>query len=164
MQKRKMGTAVATITMAVAGLMVPAATAQADTGSAQGPNCNAKWPGRNGNMYAWRDLDCSGELLGFTPGNDSNWADGSGAFRGSDNDSASSVMNAGTLGGLDVVAFYRNINFAHQDGGGCLSPHELYADDLRDNFHYPVGGSMDNSISSHRWVTAGDCHPDAWIT
>lgn len=76
-------------------------------------------------------------------------------------------MNAGTLGGQDVVAFYRNINYAHQDGGICLSPHELYADDLRDNTYFPRGEVMyliENTISSHRWVTAGDCHPDAWLT
>jgi hypothetical protein len=164
---RKLGTVVAMLTLAIAGLAIPATTAQADDISPQGPNCDRQWPGPNGNMYAWRDLDCTGERLGVTPTHDLNWADGSGPFTGSDNDAASSVMNAGRT---HEVAFYRHANWDHANGGyGCLARGELYADDLRDNYFWESDSgrtnvSMHDNISSHQWVTASGCAAGSWIT
>jgi hypothetical protein len=166
---RKLGTAVAALALAVAGLAIPATTAQADDISPQGPVCD-DFPSVSGYMYAWRDLDCRGELLGYTQGDDANWADGSGAFSGSDHDAASSVMNAGVPHYLDVVAFYNNVGYDFRVGGyGCLSRGEYYADDLRDNSYRRSDGSntgvsLHDTISSHRWVNASGCHPNSWIT
>jgi hypothetical protein len=163
---RKLGTAVAALGLAVAGLATTAPAVQADEVKAQA-GCASAWPGRNGYMYAWQNVNC-GVLLGATQGNDGNWADGSGAFTGSDNDKASSVMNAGYLGGRDVVAFYRNAGHQTQYGYGCLAPGELYADWLGDNYYYDWLGSsdvpMNDSISSHLWVYASGCPSGSWIT
>jgi hypothetical protein len=150
--------------LAVAGLTVPATAAQANAPAA---GCATAWPGRNGNVYAWQDVNC-GTLLGYTALDDANWADGSGGFRGSDNDKASSVMNAGYTGGRDVVAFYHNAGQQSQYGYGCLAPGELYADWLGDNYYYDWLGSsdvsMNDSISSHLWVYASGCAGGSWIS
>jgi len=163
---RRMGTVFAALALATAGLAAPAATAQASTKAA---GCADLWPGRNGNVYAWRDVDCGGTRLGATAGNDLNWHDGSGEFTGSDGDNASSVMNAGFTGGRDVVAFYRNAGGDHTAGYGCLAPGELYADWLGDNRYFVPGTgqistTMENTISSHVWVYAAGCPSGSWIT
>ncbi|QXJ22272.1 hypothetical protein AGRA3207_003251 [Actinomadura graeca] len=164
---RKWCRAVAALVVAVAASAVPAVTARADGARPPVQGCNRAWPGRNGNMYAWADLDCQGTLLGKTAGNDTNWADGAGPFQSSDNDRASSVMNAGTLGGRDVVAFYLNVGLDFLDGYACLSPNEMFADDLRDNYFLSVPSTrktLNDNISSHYWVTKSDCAAGSWIT
>ncbi|MBC6459719.1 hypothetical protein [Actinomadura sp. HBU206391] len=160
----KMGTAVAALALAAAGLTGTATTAQAENVRAQEAGCSTAWPGRDGYVRAWKDVNCGGTLLGLTQGDDINWADGWGQFQGSDNDNASSVMNSGYLGGEDVVAFYRNAGQRYQDGFGCLAPGELYADWLGDNYYYGQGSSMNDSISSHAWVYSTGCPSGSWIT
>ncbi|MGC9535326.1 hypothetical protein [Streptomyces sp. UG1] len=141
---RKAAAALAALGLAVLGVSATATTAHA------GPICNSKWPdSRDGMVRAWDGFDCQGTYLGGTQGSDPFWGDSSGAFRGSDNNRASSVMNSGYIGDLDIVAFYRLSNY----GGGyaCLAPGEYYADNLSDNSFtgdYPAN----NNISSHRWV------------
>ncbi|MBC6458608.1 hypothetical protein [Actinomadura sp. HBU206391] len=165
----KMGTAVAALALAAAGLTGTATTAQAENVRAQEAGCSTAWPGRDGYVRAWKDVNCGGTLLGATQGNDANWADGSGAFSGSDNDNASSVMNSGYLGGRDVVAFYIMSEHRDESGYGCLAPGELYADWLGDNYYYSsttgrTDISMENSISSHLWVYSSGCSSSSWIT
>ncbi|ARP73234.1 hypothetical protein LK07_29535 [Streptomyces pluripotens] len=152
---RKLVVSVATLGLAALGIAVPA-SAHAVTG------CNAKWPGYDGNVRAWRDIDCQGELLGVTPGNDSNWNDGYGPFQGSDANAASSVMNSGYIGGKDVVAFYYLPNY-DDSAYGCLKPGELYVDDLTRN-HFTNGANMNDNIMSHAWVTASACAPGSFIS
>ncbi|MDK1344686.1 peptidase inhibitor family I36 protein [Streptomyces sp. 378] len=143
---RKFSVTAAVLGLAALGLAVPA-TAQAAESAVPGPVCNSKWGPRNGNMYAWQDLDCGGTLLIATPGNSSNWGTAA-------NDKATSVMNRGYTGGLDHVAFYQNDNY----GGGhaCLAPGELYADNLTDN-RFTNGVNVNDNITSHRWVARSAC-------
>ncbi|MEV6171020.1 hypothetical protein AB0L99_22645 [Streptomyces sp. NPDC051954] len=161
---RKPFIAIAALALAAVGAGIPATTAQADELSVRGPGCNAVWPDdRNGNVYAWSGRDCTGIRLGYTQGDDANWATSSDDdFYGSDNDNAESVMNAGYPAGEDVVAFYRHANYA--GGYGCLDSDELYADDLRDNYFTGTNISMDNQISSHRWVYPSGCLAGSWIS
>ncbi|MFF4259267.1 hypothetical protein ACFY1L_49695 [Streptomyces sp. NPDC001663] len=168
---RKLGIAVASLGLAAVGLTVPATTAQAGEVTAQAGGCDDDWPGRTGRVYAWADVNCKGTLLGSTTGDDANWADGSGAFTGSDNDRASSVMNAGVSGaGIeDVVAFYLNSGYRDKDGYGCLAAGELYADKLTDDYYFKPGSgrtntSINDSISSHQWVFTSGCASGSWIT
>ncbi|MGX1505540.1 UNVERIFIED_CONTAM: hypothetical protein RKD43_004165 [Streptomyces graminofaciens] len=141
-----------------------AQTASQDRVAAAAASCDPEWPGRNGSMYAWRYTGCEG-LLGSSQGNDPNWGDSSGPFQGSDNNAASSVMNAGYVGGNDVVAFYRLSDYQWSQGYGCLLPGEYYADDLSDN-RFQYGGSLviDNNITSHKWVNANECLVTSIIT
>ncbi|MFG2957659.1 hypothetical protein ACGF5O_28575 [Streptomyces sp. NPDC048291] len=150
---RKMTLALTTLALAAVGFAVPT-TAQASAG------CNAAWPGRDGNVRAWRDWDCAGGLLGVSAGNDASWADGSGGFQGVAN-SASSVMNSGYVGGKDVVAFYYYANYG--GGYGCLKPGELYVDDLTRD-HFTDGHPMNDNIMSHQWVTESACAAGSFIS
>ncbi|WP_432250246.1 peptidase inhibitor family I36 protein [Streptomyces sanyensis] len=129
------------------GVTVPATTVQAAESVAAGPVCNSKWGPRNGRVYAWQDLDCTGALLISTAGNSSWW--------GAGNDKATSVMNRGYVGSLDHVKFYEHIN--HGGGYSCLAPGELYADNLTDN-RLSNGVGANDTITSHRWVNSGDCN------
>ncbi|MEV5814235.1 hypothetical protein CJI59_17350 [Streptomyces sp. Alain-F2R5] len=140
---RKTAAALAALGLAVLGVSATTTTAHA------GPNCDAKWPGRDGMVRAWQLNDCSGIYLGGTASYDSDWGNSSGPFQGSDENRASSVMNSGHVGSYDIVAFYRLTNY----GGGyaCLKPGELYADNLSDNT-FSNGDPVDNRISSHQWV------------
>ncbi|MER7837729.1 hypothetical protein ABTY98_17930 [Streptomyces sp. NPDC096040] len=152
---RKLTLAAVTLGLAALGLAVPA-NAHAVSG------CNAQWPGRDGNVRAWRDWDCGGELLGVTPGNDPNWGDAAGPFQGSDVNAASSVMNSGFVGGKDVVAFYYLTNYP-SSAYGCLKPGELYVDNLtRDTF--TNGANMNDNIMSHAWVASSACAPGSFIS
>ncbi|MFG2375915.1 hypothetical protein ACGFY9_31145 [Streptomyces sp. NPDC048504] len=155
---RKLAIAAAVIGLTALGLGVPATAAQASDTGAQVTGCNNKWPGRNGNVYAWDGLDCQGTLLGVTAGNDSDWNAAGGGFAGVW-DRASSVMNAGYTGGNDVVQFWYLAGY----GGGytCLSPNEYFADNLTDN-HFSNGFVVDNNIRSHKWVTSASC--SVWLT
>ncbi|MFJ2645141.1 hypothetical protein ACIO1C_00140 [Streptomyces sp. NPDC087420] len=147
------------------GLAVPVTSAEATT---QGPGCSSKWPGRDGYVRAWADPDCSGTLLGATQGGDYDWSDGIGAFTGSDWGQASSVMNSGTIGGKDVVAFYWNYGQSDVLGYTCLAPGEKYADNLTDNVFQRRNGTefgpVDDNIGSHVWVAASACASNSWLT
>jgi hypothetical protein len=155
---RKFFTTAAVIGLTALGLGVPATTAQAAGTAAQGTGCENKWPGRNGNMYAWDGYDCQGTLLGVDAGDDADWLWAPGGFANAW-DKASSVMNAGYTGGNDVVQFWYIQEY--QDGYTCLSPYEYYADNLSDNY-FSNGQNADNNIRSHRWVTSGAC--SVWLT
>ncbi|MFD8819831.1 hypothetical protein ACFV23_52255 [Streptomyces sp. NPDC059627] len=150
---RKMTLALTTLALAAVGFAVPV-TAHASAG------CNAAWPGRDGNVRAWKDWDCAGGLLGVAAGNDANWGDSSGGFQGAGN-VASSVMNSGYVGGKDVVAFYYYANYS--GGYGCLKPGELYVDDLTRD-HFTDGHTMNDNILSHQWVTESACAAGSFIS
>ncbi|MGV9313647.1 hypothetical protein ACWDR0_15880 [Streptomyces sp. NPDC003691] len=126
----------------------PAAAAQA-----QGPGCNSAYSTHqgDGNVRAYYLDDCN-TLLGAASGNDSNWSDASGAFQGSDNDNARSVLNTGTYsGGVNDVQFY--LHSGYTGGTGCLDWNELYVDGLsRNTFNDAARTNAADSISSHRWV------------
>jgi hypothetical protein len=162
---RKFGTVAAVIGLTALGLTVPATSAQA---TAQGPVCASKWPGRDGYVRAWADPDCTGTLLGATPGSDANWDDGAGPFTQGDANQASSVMNSGTIGGKDVVAFYYREGLSDVTGYTCLAPGEKYADNLTDNAFRLRDGSalapVDDNIMSHTWVAASACASNSWLT
>ncbi|MFI5998145.1 hypothetical protein ACIBAC_40605 [Streptomyces sp. NPDC051362] len=153
---RKLTVTLATLSLAALGVAIPA-TAHAGAG------CNTNWNahGRDGNVRAWDGYDCSGRLLGVTPGSDTNWGDANGPMRAAGN-TASSVMNSGYVGGKDVVAFYEYVVF--QDFAyGCLKPGELYVDNLSRN-KFTNGDNMDNEILSHTWVNASACAPGSFIS
>ncbi|MFF3936159.1 hypothetical protein [Streptomyces phaeofaciens] len=153
---RKFAITAAVVGLTALGLGVPATSAQAADTSAQATVCNSKWPGRNGNVYAWDGYDCQGTLLGVTAGNDSDWSQNGGGFTNAW-DKASSVMNAGYTGGNDVVEFW--FIQEYQAGYACLSPYEYFADNLSDNT-FSNGESADNNIRSHKWVSS--CN--VWLT
>lgn len=145
-------------------LMVAAVTAAAGTmfaGSAQaapervtGANCDALYRTHKDDGYfrAFDAVDCR-ELLGAASGNDSNWADGTGPFTGSDNDKATSVLNTGTYaGGVNNVLLYQGAQ-GGSNGVGCLAHGELYVDDLRDNT-FTGGANANNKISRHVWSSS----------
>ncbi|WP_200301127.1 peptidase inhibitor family I36 protein [Streptomyces adelaidensis] len=143
---RKFTVTAALLGLTALGVVVPATTSQAADSAVAGPVCDSKWGARNGNMYAWENLDCSGTLLITAAGN-SDWWVGS-------QDRATSVMNRGFVGSLDHVKFYEHSGY----GGGhaCLAPGELYADNLTDNrFNNGVGAN--DTISSHQWVNRSAC-------
>lgn len=157
---RKLTTAIAATGLMALGLAVPASAQAAE----QGMYCDAEWSshGRDGNVRAWNGFDCTGTLLGVTPGNDPDWSDNSGPFQGNDWNQPKSVANNGTIGGNDVVAFYLALNYAYQHGYVCLSPYELYADDVTDNRY--TSGSVPTTIASHRWVQSSGCAANSWLT
>ncbi|MFI1357046.1 peptidase inhibitor family I36 protein [Streptomyces sp. NPDC020898] len=144
---RKFTVTAAVLGLTALGLAVPATAAQAAESAVPGPVCQSKWGARNGNVYAWQDLDCSGTQLINTPGNSTNW--GAGA-----NDKATSVMNRGFTGGLDHVAFYQDD--LYRGGHTCLAPGELYADNLTDNT-FTNGVNVNDNITSHQWVAGSAC-------
>jgi hypothetical protein len=152
--RKKLTTAAVTLGLTALGLAIPT-TAQAADG------CNAKWPGRDGYVRAWDGYDCQGELLGASVGNDRSWGDVEGDFQDQDYNRASSVMNSGFIGGKDVVAFYWI--FGMSGDYACLSPNEFFVDNLSRN-KFTNGENMDNSVGSHRWVTASECAAGTWMS
>jgi hypothetical protein len=150
---RKFTVTAALLGLAVLGVAVPAAGAQAAERTAGGTGCDSKWGARNGNVYAWDAYDCQGGPLIVTPGDNPRWAD-------SAYDKASSVMNRGCIGGRDHVKFYEYFSY-YGGGHACLAPGELYADNLsNDRFtgNTQTGDHIvDNCIMSHKWVTRSEC-------
>lgn len=147
---RKTSVLLATLGLAVAGALLPVTSAQASAA------CDTAWnnatPGRFG---AFENINCAG-ILGSDADADANWADSVGSFQGSDNDKASSLLHKGTSG--LAVMVYSDANF--RGNYGCVTRGELYVSNLHDN--YLTGGSGSyrawDSISSHKWVTEGDCN------
>ncbi|MGW6456381.1 hypothetical protein ACWF94_10710 [Streptomyces sp. NPDC055078] len=156
--RRGLGSAAAVLGLAAGSLLI-STPAQAVTPCDTFYNNTAA----RGYMYAWDATFCNGSPLGGSAGNDPDWGDAAGPFRGSDANRASSVMNKGYAGNLDVVAFYDSTNYNHNLGYGCLSVGEKYADDLRDN-RFTNGLSANNSIRSHRWVNSNGCAAGSWLT
>ncbi|GAB2879105.1 hypothetical protein GCM10027074_54280 [Streptomyces deserti] len=146
---RKIHAVIAAAAATLAAGTLLAGPAQAAPDGVRGPNCDRLWRTyqNDGNVRAWRDLDCTGELLGVTPGGDSNWHDGSGPFQGSDGDAATSLMNTGTPG-IDNVQFY--VHAGYGGGTGCVARAEYYVDSLTDN-RFSDGSAANDAISSHRW-------------
>ncbi|MFF5182720.1 hypothetical protein ACFY30_02855 [Streptomyces sp. NPDC000345] len=155
---RKFAITAAVLGLTALGLSVPATAAQAAETGTRATVCNSKWPGRNGNVYAWQDLDCTGTLLGATAGHDDDWNAAGGGFQGAW-DKATSVMNAGFTGGRDVVKFWSLTQY--RGGYGCLSPNEYFADNLTDNT-LSNGVGANDQFRSHEWVTASQC--GVWLT
>ncbi|MEU0649074.1 hypothetical protein [Streptomyces umbrinus] len=159
---RRPVTAAVVIALTSLGLLAPTTSAGA---AAQEYRCQQEWPGRDGNVRAWTDYGCDGNLLGVTPGDDRFWGDSSGAFQSIAYKEASSVMNSGFVGGKDVVAFYYDKDYQYQNGYVCLAPGELWADNLTDNYFTNRPGQVVNDrIGSHRWVTASECGAGSWLT
>ncbi|MEU3221631.1 hypothetical protein ABZ695_00550 [Streptomyces sp. NPDC006976] len=148
---RKLGMSIAALGLAAAGLVVPAAAAQASATGAASNHCNDIWPGRNGKVYAYNETYCNG-VLGYTAGNDADWNKAGGGFT-SASDKASSVLNAGYTGGNDTVKFYYLANYT--GGYGCIGPNEYFVDNLARNT-LSNGASANNNIRSHKWVSSCD--------
>ncbi|MFI7452518.1 hypothetical protein ACIBQX_33840 [Nonomuraea sp. NPDC049714] len=159
---RRIRTALAAIGLAAVGVTVPLGvpSAQADT------RCNQEWDafGRDGKVRIYKDPYCTNQL-DWAVGDDWDWGDGTGEITNATN-TVSSVMNNGTLGGVDVVAFYDYTGYDWRYGYTCLKPGEYYADYLADNrFSARTAGEhagkkflVNDAISSHKWVTEGDCN------
>ncbi|MEV4428335.1 hypothetical protein ACN9M0_22520 [Streptomyces sp. R-07] len=148
---RRIGTSVAALGLAVAGLVAPATAAQASSSGTASNHCNDIWPGRNGNVYAYDSTYCYG-LLGSAAGNDADWNASGGGFVNAW-DRAESVMNAGYTGSYSIVKFSYLTNY----GGGynCLKAEEFFVDDLSRNT-FSDGNNMSNNIRSHQWVNSCD--------
>ncbi|WP_306328549.1 peptidase inhibitor family I36 protein [Streptomyces venezuelae] len=158
MIKRRIGITTAALGLAALGLTVPGTAAQAATEGATGAlaGCADFWRAHqgDGNVWAFSGSDCSGDELGHSPTHDSNWGNSTGQFAGDANDRATSLVNTGTQGGRDTVAFYRDANYV--GGHGCVTWDEKYVDNLNDDT-FTTGTPANNEISSHQWVTASAC-------
>ncbi|MDF3139935.1 MULTISPECIES: hypothetical protein [unclassified Streptomyces] len=153
--KRKIPVLLATLALAGLGAATPVTAAQAapDKSVAAAPCDDDYQNARRGFFYAYEHANCR-TLLGHTDINDSNWGNGQGAFNGRDTNRASSLLNKGRL--MEVAVY----NATGTDWGGgmaCLARSEKYASNLNNNtFHNQV--AINDGISSHRWVTAGQCN------
>ncbi|MEV0379051.1 hypothetical protein [Nonomuraea sp. NPDC050643] len=154
---------------ALAVSLSAAPAAAADPVGVQATRCQQEWdavqaPGhRDGKVRIWQDAFCT-NALGHDENDDRDWGDGTGDIKKATN-KVSSVMNNGTLGGYDVVAFYDYTAYDWRYGYTCLKPGEYYADDLSNNKfsertvgeHAGKAFSANDAISSHKWVTEADC-------
>ncbi|MEW2574437.1 hypothetical protein [Streptomyces sp. NPDC047070] len=152
----KIRMALATAATAATACTLLAGPAQAASDTVQVTHCNAWYQDHkeDGFFRAFDAVDCY-ELLGEASGNDANWADGSGTFRGSDNDAATSLLNTGTYaGGINNVMVFSD---AGPNGYmGCMSRGEIFVDDLRDNTLFNANGlamNANNKISGHEWTS-----------
>ncbi|MFJ4681872.1 hypothetical protein [Streptomyces sp. NPDC088789] len=160
---RATATAVA-VCLTALGLTMPATVARATPGADVGVLADCSPHGTDGKMYAWVNANCSGTRLGSDVGNDANWGNNLGQFRGSDDNNATSVANNGHVGGNDVVAFYRTTGGADAWGRGflCAGPGVSLVD-LR-GYAFTTGENANDRISSHHWVTPGACDRAAFIS
>ncbi|WP_454860196.1 hypothetical protein [Promicromonospora soli] len=149
---RKISVLFATLGLVIAGALLPVASAQA------AQRCDDQWhSATSGHFYAYDYLHC-GNKLGNTSGNDSNWGDSSGAFRGTDTNRAGSILHKGTSG--LAVKVYNNTGYT--GAAACIKKSEYYVSDLTDD--YLTGGGPGsgrvtayNTISSHKWVRESAC-------
>jgi hypothetical protein len=145
---RKISVLFATLGLVLAGALFPM-SAQASA------VCDTAWhAAQPGYFRAYDYINCSG-FLGTTQGNDSNWADSSGGFNGSDGNKAHSLLHKGTSG--MAVKVYTGVSYS--GNWGCIKQSELYVSNLNDDDLTGGPGSYpaSNSISSHKWVWNGDC-------
>ncbi|GAA2485492.1 hypothetical protein [Streptomyces gobitricini] len=146
---RKILATVATIGLAGLGVIVAATTAQASTG------CDNAWAGATpGYFYAWDGTNCGGGLLGATDSYDTSYSDILGVFQGDDTNKASSIMNRGTSG--MAVQVFNGTGSDWAGGHTCLRRAEYYMSSLSGHT-FTSGVSVNNNISSHRWVWDGSC-------
>ncbi|MFI7019517.1 hypothetical protein [Streptomyces sp. NPDC050164] len=143
---RKMLTAAATLALAASGVLIPATSAQASTA------CDRFWSGAlPGYVYAFGNTDCGG-YFGRAGSHDADWGDNAGAFRGGDDNAATSVLSKDSAG--LAVMFHERPGY---DGGHlCLEPSEAYADNLAGKT-FSNGAAANDNISSHRWVPSSAC-------
>ncbi|MGW0551889.1 hypothetical protein [Streptomyces altiplanensis] len=147
----------AALVAALVGLVtlgpVPSASAAAGTCADNYENAIA------GYMYAYDGSYCDGTMLGRALGDDSNWGDSASSFQGGDNNKASSVLNKGNY---QVVQFFEVTNGPGPNGfiySTCLTRSEGYASTLSDEYWSDdrLFGTVNNNISSHRWVAGTTC-------
>ncbi|MEU5688292.1 hypothetical protein DEJ48_38625 [Streptomyces venezuelae] len=156
-------TTAAVLCVAAIAMPVPATAAQAAPSADVRILADCSPHGSDGKVYAWLHSNCSGTLLGSDVGNDANWGDASGQFRGSDDNNATSVANNGHVGGKDVVAFYRLTGGGDAWAGGflCAGPGVALTD--LHGYAFTSGHNANDRISSHQWVYPADCARDAFI-
>lgn len=151
---RKISVLLATVGLVIAGALFPVASAQADS-----LRCARMWNEETtaGNFYAYNSGDC-GDVLGWSSGNDANWGDSAGGFRGSDTNRANSILNKGTSG--MAVKVYDGTGYT--GAYACIKRSELYVSILTDD--YLTGGvhptdrvRAHDTISSHKWVQDSAC-------
>ncbi|MCH0543284.1 hypothetical protein I3F58_27785 [Streptomyces sp. MUM 203J] len=144
---RKILAAAATLGVASLGVIVPATGAQAASAA-----CDRAWQdGGSGYLFAYNHTHCSG-YLGKASGNDSDWGDSAGGFRGSDDNRASSVVHKGTSG--MAVKFYSVKGY--KGGHTCLKKSEYYMSSLYGH-RFTSSSSVNDNISSHKWVWESAC-------
>ncbi|MEV3931799.1 MULTISPECIES: hypothetical protein [unclassified Streptomyces] len=149
---RKLPAALTVLALATLGTAVPASAAHAAS------TCSDNYSGAaSGYMYAYNYAYCDG-YLGRAAGDDSNWGDSGGSFQGGDTNKATSILNKGNS---YEVKFYNGTGTGWTGGYICLSRNEGYASDLT-NDYFTSGSRVSNAISSHRWVSAGNC--SKWAT
>ncbi|MFI1226312.1 MULTISPECIES: hypothetical protein [unclassified Streptomyces] len=143
---RKLPAVLTVMAMAALGTALPVSTAHAAA------DCHGAYEGaKAGYMYAYDSANCIG-FLGRAKGMDSNWGDSSGSFQGGDTNKATSILNKGTT--LEVQFF--NGTGTWTGGYTCLARSEWFASNLSDN-KFSSGATVNNAISSHRWVTGPTC-------
>ncbi|MFI6874957.1 hypothetical protein ACIBL6_16135 [Streptomyces sp. NPDC050400] len=152
---RRLPAMLAALALASLGVLVPATSAQADNWA-----CNDNYEAAMyGYMYAYDDMECHGGALGYTSSWDSDWGNSNGPFRGADTNNASSILNKGSI----PVQFFNGTGQDWAGGYACLSPNELYASNLSDNY-FTSGAKLNYGISSHRWVSKDRCSAKSWAT
>ncbi|WP_328491323.1 hypothetical protein OHS59_00170 [Streptomyces sp. NBC_00414] len=146
---RNLAAALTVMAMAAFGTALPVSTAHA----AAAADCYDAWYGEPdaGYMYAYDSANCIG-FLGKAKGSDSNWGDSSGSFQGGDTNKATSILNAGT----DLEVQFFNGTSTWTGGYICLARSEWFASNLSDD-EFSSGVTVNNAISSHRWVTSPTC-------
>ncbi|MEU5864518.1 MULTISPECIES: hypothetical protein [unclassified Nonomuraea] len=159
MRLTRLAAAAVTLTAALS-TTGPAWASEASTSQLAG--CSSVRDGwSNGNVFAFTQPNCGGTMLGYAGGNDSNWDAAGGGFVNAAN-RAVSVLNDGATdsSGLTVVAFYDKINYDYVYGYRCLDRGD-WVPDLSGLVYYRADhltpALVKNTISSHLWVTRGQC-------
>ncbi|CAM5745673.1 hypothetical protein STAFG_6436 [Streptomyces afghaniensis 772] len=143
---RKTLTTAATLALAVSGVLIPATSAQASTA------CDSFWSGAvPGYVHAFHNADC-GHYFGRADSHDADWGDNAGAFRGGDDDAATSVLSKASAG----LAAKLHERPGYGGGHLCLEPSEAYVHDLAGKT-FSNGTDANDNISSHRWVPSSAC-------
>ncbi|MER7577950.1 hypothetical protein [Streptomyces sp. NPDC126514] len=145
---RKLPAVLTVMAMAALGTVLPLSTAHAASA------CDSAWDGgaTPTYMYAYDGTYCTG-FLGKDDGSDSNWGDGIGNYQASATNKASSILNKGTT--LEVQ-FFNGTGTGWTGGYICLSRNEGFASNLADD-EFSSGATVNNAISSHRWVVYTAC-------
>ncbi|WP_067138116.1 hypothetical protein [Microtetraspora malaysiensis] len=162
---RKIHLAAVAVGLAVAAVPMSAPSSAASTAMESHCLTLKNLYGRDGDLHAFRDTFCYFPL-GYDEGDDPNWADNSGGFYGSAGNNAMSILNNGIPGKYDVVAVYDYENYWSWGGYRCLGVGAWESDLSKFRFVDPNGnakGPMARQISSHKWVTSGDCAAKSWI-
>lgn len=145
---RKISVLLATLGLVLAGALFPA-SAQASAA------CDTAWHNAtSGHFYAFDYTNCAGKL-GSSTGNDANWGNSSGGFRGADNNKAHSLLHKGTSGmAVKVYSAYD-----YRGSWACIKKSEYYVSDLNDDRLRSGSTSVraSNAISSHKWVENSSC-------